>query len=83
MRKVFVDVLARHDAQGQTTPLLVVWEDGRKFEIGRVLDVRPGASRKVGGAGIRYLVRIGRHETVLFEEEGRWFVEGKDAPERE
>jgi hypothetical protein len=29
------------------------------------------------------LVRIGRHETVLFEEEGRWFVEGKDAPERE
>ena len=53
MRKVFVDVLARHDAQGQTTPLLVVWEDGRKFEIDRVLDIRPAASRKVGGAGIR------------------------------
>ena len=41
--------------------------------------MRPCAS-EVGGRGIRYTVRIGHAETHLFDEQnGRWFVEAKDA----
>jgi len=43
--------------------------------VDRVLDVRPAASLKAGGAGTRYTVRIRGRQTYLFREEDRWFVE--------
>ncbi|NCB52254.1 MAG: hypothetical protein EOM54_10285 [Clostridia bacterium] len=76
--KVYIGVNARFEPDGHMTPLSVVWEDGQKYEIDRVLDVRKAASLKAGGTGIRYTVRIGRTETFLFLEENRWFVERKD-----
>jgi hypothetical protein len=42
-----------------------------------ILDRCQAASRKVGGTGIRFLVRIGTTETYLFYEQPRWFVELK------
>lgn len=74
-KKVYVKVLAQFDREGQVTPLSVEWEDGRVYQIDRVLDVRPGASLKAGGAGMRYTVRIGRTRTLLFFEDPAWFVE--------
>ena len=76
-RKVFVDVIAKFDIVGNIFPLSIYWEDGRKFEVDRLLDVRPAASLKAGGAGMRYKVRVCNKETFLFYEEGKWFVEGK------
>lgn len=76
--KVFVGVTARFEPDGKIIPLSVLWEDGRTFEIDKILDVRRAASLKAGGAGIRYTVRIGRRETFLFLEEGRWFVQRRD-----
>ncbi|MFR1759622.1 MAG: hypothetical protein ACLSX2_07955 [Christensenellaceae bacterium] len=73
--KVYVAVVARYSPEGELRPLSVQWEDGRSFSIDRILDVRRAASLKAGGAGIRYTVRIGRHETYLFLEEDRWFVQ--------
>ena len=75
MTKVFVEVVAKYDAQGHIVPCEIVWEDGRRYTIERIIDVRPAASLKVGGAGTRYRVRIGRRETFIFLEENRWFVE--------
>ena len=75
--KVYVDVTARFDKDGQVTPVSVTWEDGRRFPVDRVLDIRRAASLKAGGAGIRYTVRILGKETFLFLEENRWFVERK------
>lgn len=77
MKKVFVNVLARYNTEGEIVPVSVTWEDGRTFPVDRVLEMRPAASLKVGGAGLRYRVRIGRSETYLFLEENRWFVEAK------
>lgn len=77
--KVFVKVLAFFDPEGRITPMEIIWEDGRRFEIDRILDVRPAASLKAGGAGLRYTVRISNKTTCLFYETGRWFVEGKQA----
>ena len=77
-RRVYVNVIARHDEQGRVRPLEVEWEDGRRFEVDRLLDVRRAAALKAGGQGVRYTVRILGKETYLFEDEGRWFVEAKE-----
>ena len=73
--KVYVRVQAEFDEEGNITPLSVKWENGRVYEIDRVLDVRRSASRKAGGTGMRYTVRIGRKQTLLFYEDPAWFVE--------
>ena len=77
MRKVFVEVIYLNTTNGSIIPQKVIWEDGRVFEVDRVLDVRQAASLAVGGCGIRYTYRILDKETYLFFEEGKWFVEGK------
>ncbi len=73
--KVYVAVEADFQPDGKILPRSVTWEDGRKYLIDRVEDIRRAASLKAGGVGIRYTVRIGRSTTWLFLEENRWFVE--------
>ncbi len=75
MSKQYVAVTAKFDADGNVIPLCIHWDDGRSFEIDRVIDVRYAASLKAGGAGIRYTCRIKSHEKYLFLEENRWFIE--------
>lgn len=73
--KHYVQVIASFDADGRITPLRIVWDDGRHFDIDRVLDRRRAASLKTGGTGIRYTVRVHGRTTYLFFEDPRWFVE--------
>lgn len=77
-RKVYVDVTAKFVTTGDIIPHFIQWEDGRKFEIDRVLDIRPAASLKAGGVGIRYKFRIRGQEANLYLEENKWFVEGRE-----
>ena len=77
-RRVYVKVVVEYDEAGGVRPLWIVWEDSRKFPVDRLLDVRRAAATKAGGQGIRYTCRILGRETYLFEDNGRWFVEGKD-----
>ena len=79
VRKVFVPVTADFDLNGQIIPRSFVWEDGRYFEIDRVLDIRKAASLKAGGYGTRYTVRVHGKETFMWLDENgdRWFMEGK------
>ncbi len=77
MRKVFVGVTAHYDKEGMLRPLSIEWEDGRVFEIDRILDVCRAASLKAGGQGIRYTCQIGGQIRYLFYEGPAWFVEGK------
>ena len=74
-KKTYVEVTARFSTEGVITPLKILWRNGAVFLIDRVLDIRPAASLKAGGAGIRYTCRINGKETYLFLEENRWFVE--------
>lgn len=74
-RRVYVKVVVQFFEDGRIRPLMVEWEDGRHFRVDRLLDVRRAASTKVGGQGMRYTVRISGHDTHLFEDDGRWFVE--------
>ena len=75
-RYVCVEVL--YDTEGAMRPLRVLWEDGRRFEILRVTDIRRMASMKAGGTGIRYRCVIGRRETDLFFEDPRWVVDCRE-----
>ena len=75
--KTFVGMKARFDTNGNIVPLCVLWEDGRLFKIDKVIDIRPCASLKCGGFGVRYTCRINGKETYIFLEQNRWFVERK------
>ena len=83
-RKVYVDVVASFDSDGRIMPLMITWEDGRKYTIGRVLDIRPAAAMRAGGQGDRYSIMVSGKQSYLFFERnasilgnniGRWFVE--------
>lgn len=76
-QKVYVDVLAAFSRDGKLRPLVLKWEDGRRYSIDRVIDVRRAASLKAGGIGIRYTCMVQGKQTYLFFEEDRWFVERK------
>ncbi len=73
--KVYVDVDAHFTREGELTPVAITWEDGRRYEVDRILDVQRCASRKAGGVGIRYTCRICGRASYLYYEVDRWFVE--------
>ncbi len=84
--KVYGDVVASFDKIGNVKPLELVWEDGEKYEIDRILDVRQAAAMKAGGQGERFTIRVKGKDSYLFFERntgaggnnvGRWFVERK------
>ena len=84
--KVYVEVMVAFDEEGRMLPKMLVWEDGRKYCIDRVTDIRQAAAMKAGGQGDRYTVIINGQQSHLFFERstnlsgnviGRWFVERK------
>ena len=74
--KIYVKVRADFDFDGKLRPLMLRTEGGAPQRIDRVLDVRPAASLKAGGQGIRYTCRVDGRILYLFYEEPYWFVEG-------
>lgn len=79
-----MEVILHVNSIGKMTPIKLKWEDGRWFDIDRVLDIRPAPALKAGGQGDRYTVRINNMPRSLFFEHttnpeatipGRWFVE--------
>ena len=76
--KAYVEVIADFSSDGRMKPLRLIWEDGRKYDIDRILRVDRCASRRAGGAGIRYVCRIlGQRVELYSEENGFWFVTRK------
>ena len=80
--KIYVQVNADFLEEGGILPRYLIWEDGTKFEIDKVTDVRQAASLKAGGCGMRYTCEICGEEHYLFYEGNfRWFVEAKKGRE--
>ena len=82
--KVYVAVKTDFSADGTMLPREITWEDGEKYEIDRVLDIRQAAAMRAGGQGDRYTIMVrGRQSYLFFERStnltgnniGRWFVE--------
>ena len=77
--RVYVKMAVEIDEAGRVLPTRVIWEDGRVFEVEQLLDVRYAAATRAGGQGMRYTCRIRGRNAQLFEDEGRWFVEAREA----
>lgn len=84
--KVYIPVTADFHDDGSILPRELVWEDGTKYTIDRVIDVRPAAAARAGGQGDRYTIEVNGRQTYLFFERGtrvsgnnlgRWFLERK------
>ncbi|HNX15384.1 MAG TPA: hypothetical protein PK854_11960 [Oscillospiraceae bacterium] len=84
--KVYVRVTADFSEEGVMLPRELVWEDGERYAIDRVIDIRQAAALKAGGQGDRYTVMIRGQKSYLFFERsadltgsviGRWFAERK------
>ena len=82
-QRVYVGLRVSFSADGNMTPVWIKWEDGRLFEIDRVLDVRRAVS-DAGSMGVRYTVKItGKVKRLYFEDtyyetgRPRWFVESR------
>lgn len=82
--KVYVDVRADFRRDGVMLPRVITWEDGRRYAVDRVIDIRPARAAKAGGQGDRYTIQVNGTGTYLFFERspepegniiGRWFVE--------
>lgn len=72
--KHYTEVKAIFDKEGKITPITMTYNE-EEFEIDRITDVRPAASLKSGGAGIRYTCFVEGKQTYLFLEDTRWFFE--------
>lgn len=86
--KVYVRVTVAFDEEGRMLPRQIIWEDGRKYPIDKITEIRQAAAMKAGGQGDRYTVWIGGKQSFLFFERnasdsggniGRWFVERRSA----
>lgn len=84
--KVYVQVNADFNPDGVMYPRKIIWEDGEKYTIDRVIDIQQAAAMKAGGQGDRYTIEVRGHKSHLFFERspsltgnniGRWFVERK------
>lgn len=70
-----ISVIAKMQSDGKIIPLNILWEDGRNFEIDKVLDIRKAASTKGGGKGLRYLVKLNGKEKYIWLDDYFWFIE--------
>lgn len=70
-----ITVVAKMDDYGKVSPLKIIWDDGKIFEIDRILDIRKKASTKGGGKGVRYTIEIMGHERYIWLDDYYWFIE--------
>lgn len=86
--KVYVAVEADFSADGTLIPKVVIWENGKKYVIDKITDIRQAPAMKAGGQGDRYTIFINGKQSYLFFERstnltgnyiGRWFVERRIA----
>ena len=72
--KKYVEMIVKYLEDGTIMPLAIHWNEGELYEIDRVIDTRPCASLKAGGAGIRYTCMIQGYQKYIWLEENKWFV---------
>jgi len=78
-RKTYVSVNLDVDEEGTLHPRYIRWGNGLIYRIDQIMYKCRASSKKVGGGGIRYTVMIRGHESFLFQEGSKWFVEAKTA----
>lgn len=78
-KKAYVSVNADIDKEGVIHPRFIRWDNGLIYQIEDILYKCRAASKKVGGGGIRYTILVKGHQSFLFQEGTKWFVEAKES----
>lgn len=78
-RKAYVSVNADIDKEGVIHPRFIRWDNGLVYQIEDILYKCRASSKKVGGGGIRYTILVKGHQSFLFQEGTKWFVEAKES----
>jgi len=68
VKKKYVKIIAQFCLEGKLTPLEILWEDGRRFEITHVGSIQRAAS-SVGGAGYRFEITVDGKKRNLYLED--------------
>jgi len=82
VKKKYIKVVAEFNEQGKLTPLEIIWDDDRRYEITHVGEMQRAAST-VGGAGYKFEITVeGKRRSIWLEDikfdkaiGGRWFLE--------
>ena len=76
-RKVWVEISAKFLRNGGVRPELVLWGDGRKYQIERIKYIERASAHVSAVLPVRFTCVIGGQEKYLWFEpdELRWFVE--------
>ena len=70
-----IGMRVEYDFDGSITKLVIIWPDGREFEVDQLIDVKPTIT--IGsGFGKRYRCRVKNKEVSLYrgDEDGRWYI---------
>ena len=72
MNKIPVKVECKTDHDGEYVPKVIIFEDGRSFEVSRVLYYSSSYTGEY--EGIRYTILIGSAERYIYRVGHDWFV---------
>lgn len=76
MLRQYVNVVCMYDIQGNIKPLFIIWDNGVKYKIDRIIQRCQAASLKSGGSGLRYTCLFENNQKrYLFLDDNRWFIE--------
>ena len=76
MEMQYVRVSGNWEEDGSFIPLFILWENGLKYKIEKIVQRCPAASLKSGGAGLRYTCLFSQGQRrYLYFCENRWFIE--------
>jgi hypothetical protein len=73
LQKYYVTVEHIEDTDGIIIPTRILWNDGRRWEIKKVLHTCIASHNEF--EGIRYTIKIGRAEKYLYRDGQRWYVD--------
>ncbi len=78
-KKICVEVSARFPAGGGMIPVEIVWADGKRYKVDRVISASKAPRSVQAVLPVRYTVVVGGAIKLLyFEPQGEsWFVEAK------
>ena len=74
--KRYIEVDVHTDKYGNLTPIAIYWDDGKRYEVDKILEKPRQKASPVGGCGILYVCKIqGQVRNIYFEQGYRWFIE--------
>lgn len=76
-KKVYVCVWAEFSVEGKIRPVCVIWKDGEKYYIDKVIKITSAPSKTGSLLAEKYVCRFGDKTRDLFyiPHERKWFVE--------